>query len=70
VVNCTLEVLYPWDRAPSVRKVEGCVDPRPGLDVLEKIKISCPGLELDPRLSRLWPSHYSDCTIPACVQVV
>jgi len=40
------------------------VDPRAGLEVLEKRSISCPCRKIEPRIVQFVPSHYNDSVIP------
>jgi hypothetical protein len=47
VVSFTPRPLYPWERAPGTHWIGGWVDPRAGLDDVEKRKFfTLPGLEL------------------------
>jgi hypothetical protein len=47
VVSFTLRSLYPRERAPGTHCIGGWVDPRAGLDDVEKRKfLTLPGLEL------------------------
>jgi hypothetical protein len=41
-------VLSLGERAPGIHWIEGRVDPRAGLDILEKKKLSLPGFETCP----------------------
>jgi hypothetical protein len=67
VVNFTPRPLYPRERSPGTHCIGGWVDPRAGMDNMEKWKfITLPGLETRP-LSVVQPvaSRYTDCAIPA-----
>jgi hypothetical protein len=49
VVSFTPRPLYPRERAPGTHCMGGCVDPRAGLDEMEKWKfLTLPGLEPRP----------------------
>jgi hypothetical protein len=53
--------LYHRGKSPGTQLIGGWVDPRTGLDDMEKWKfLPPPGLELQPPVSR-----YTDCAIPA-----
>jgi hypothetical protein len=66
VVSFTPRPLYRGERAPDTHWIGGWVDPRVGLDEIEKWKfLTLPGLELRPSLVQPIASHYTDCSIPA-----
>jgi hypothetical protein len=48
------------ERTPGTRWTGGCVDPRAGLDTVEKRKISCLCRESNPRRPARSPCNYSD----------
>jgi len=50
---------------PSIHRILGWLNPKAGLAILCKKKISCPFKDWNRRLSNLHPSHYTDCTILA-----
>jgi hypothetical protein len=55
----------PGERAPCIHWIEGWVDPRVGLDDVEKRKfLTLPGLELDLLVVQPVPSRYTDYAIP------
>jgi hypothetical protein len=67
VVGFTSLPLYPRERTLSTHFIGGWVDPRGGLDDMEKWKLfTLPGLEL-PSLLVVQPvaSRYTDWAIPA-----
>jgi hypothetical protein len=54
------------ERAPGTHWIGGWVDPRAGLDDVEKRKFFIlPGLELRPSVVQLVPGRYTDWVIPA-----
>jgi hypothetical protein len=59
--------LYPRERAPGTHFIVGWVDPRAGLDDMEKWKfLTLPGLELPlPLVVQLVASRYTEWTSPA-----
>jgi hypothetical protein len=61
--------LYPRERAPNVHSIGGWVDPRAGLDDVEKRKfLNLPGLELRPSVVQPVASRYTDYTILALLK--
>jgi hypothetical protein len=53
----------PGERADGTHLIGVWVDPRAGIDYIEKRKfLNLPGLELNPSVVQ---SRYTDCTIPA-----
>jgi hypothetical protein len=63
----------PWERAPGTPVIGGWVDPRAGLDDMEKWKIffTLPGLELPPLLVvQPVASRYTDWAIPASLTLL
>jgi hypothetical protein len=50
---------------PSIHRILGWLNPKAGLVVLYKKKISCPFKDWNRRLSNLQCSHYTDCTLLA-----
>jgi hypothetical protein len=62
----------PRERAPGTHWIGGWVDPRGGLDAVEKRKfLPPPGLELrDYSVVEPVASRYTDYTIPAAVRYV
>jgi hypothetical protein len=68
VVSFTPLPLYPRERAPGTHFIGGWVDPRAGLDDMEKWKLffTLPGLELPlPLVVQPVASRYTDWAIPA-----
>jgi hypothetical protein len=67
VVSFTPLPLYPRERDPSTHFIGGWVDPRAGLDDMEKWKfLTLPGLELPPPMvGQPVASRYTDWAIPA-----
>jgi hypothetical protein len=52
------------EKAPGTRWIGGWVDPRAGLDDMEKWKLlTPPGLELNLSVGRPVASRYTDCAI-------
>jgi hypothetical protein len=66
VVSFTPRPLYTRERAPGTHCIGGWVDPRAGLDNIEKWKF-WPYRDSNPELSVVQPvaSRYTDCAIPA-----
>jgi hypothetical protein len=71
VVSFTPLPLYPRERAPDTHFIGGWVDPRAGLDDMEKWKFfTLPGLELLlPLVVQPVASRYTDWAIPAPLEV-
>jgi hypothetical protein len=56
----------PGERAAGIHWIGGWVDPRAGLNDMEKWKFLTPaGLELRPSVVQPAASRYADCAIPA-----
>jgi hypothetical protein len=69
MVSFTPLPLYPRERAPGTHFMGGWVDPRAGLDDMEKWKfVTLSGLELPlPLVAQPVASRYTDWAIPAPV---
>jgi hypothetical protein len=66
VVSFTPRPLYPRERAPGTNCIGGWVDPRAGLDNMEKWKfLTLPGLNPDLSVVQPVASRYTDSAIPA-----
>jgi hypothetical protein len=66
VVSFTTRPLYPGERAPGIHWIGVWVDPRAGLDDVEKRKfLTLPGLKLDPSVVQPVVCRYTAYTIPA-----
>jgi hypothetical protein len=53
-----------WERAPSTHWIGGWVDPRVGLDDVEKILVPTVTRTPTPQSSSPLTSRYTDCAIP------
>jgi hypothetical protein len=54
----------PGERAPGAHWIGDWVDPRAGLDDMEKKFLNLPGLELDPSVVQPIASRYTDYAVP------
>jgi hypothetical protein len=60
-----ITVYTPWERAPSTHSIGGWVEPRVGLDDMDKWKFfSLPNSKSEPSLVQPVTSRYTDCPPP------